>query len=224
MPDTFDLKLRGGNELDLSGGQLQLVGGAAWVRQAIETSLSLVKGEWFIDPTVGMPYFDQVLVKNPNLSLVRSVFKKAILAVPHVTGLPTLDLAFHRAARQLSLSFVATTDLGLVSGSWPATGDVPAVPTVTWIAETVVSGSADPGSTVTLLVDGSVAGLVPVGTGGSWSLNVPELMPGSALTARASNGSGTSAESAPVYVPLRTVSAGAPNSIPWDGEQWIVTE
>ncbi len=114
MADTFDLKLRGGNELDLSGGQLQLVGGAPWVRQAIQTSLSLVRGEWFLDPTLGMPYFDQVLGKNPNLSLVRSVFKKAILAVPHVTGLPTLNLSFNRAARELSLSFVATTETSIV--------------------------------------------------------------------------------------------------------------
>ncbi len=38
-------------------------------------------------------------------------------------------------------------------------------------------------------------------------------------------GSGTSAESAPVYVlPLGTISTEAPNSIPRDGEQWIVTE
>ena len=214
MADTFDLKLRSGNELDLSGGQLQLVGGAAWVRQAIQTSISLVLGEWFIDPTVGMPYFDQVLVKNPNLSLVRSVFKKAILAVPHVTGLPTLDLNFDRAARELSLSFVATTDLGLVSGSWPATGDAPAVPTISGIAGTVISGSADPGSTVTVLVDGEVSGFVHIGAPGAWRLDVAGLAPGSAVTAR----SGTSAESAPFYVPVPPPTITSPA----DGFTYVV--
>ena len=187
MADTFDLKLRSGNELDLAGGQLNLVGGAAWVRQAIETSLSLVKGEWFLDPTLGMPYFDQVLVKNPNLSLVRSVFKKAILAVPHVTGLPTLDLSFDRAARELSLSFVATTDLGLVSGSWPVAGEVLTVQ-VTGAAPTIISpsdhdtagttaaftGTAQAGVTVELYRDGVLVGTVVADASGAWSLpNVP---------------------------------------------------
>ncbi len=220
----MNLRLLGGNELDLSRGRLQFVSDAQEVRQAIETRLSLVKGEWFLDPDAGLPLWDRVLVKGPNLAVVKNEIRKIILATDGATGLVSLTLSLDRGSRQVSATFVATTNRGLVAGSWPTSGAVPAVPRVIGFAETAIFGSADRGSTVTVLVDGVVSGSVAVGADGSWSLNVPGLMPGSAVTARASNVNGTSAESSPVYVPLRTVSAGAPNSIPWDGEQWIVTE
>jgi len=88
----YDLALRPGNELDLTGGQLNFVGGAAWVAQNVQCHLSLVLGEWFLDPTQGVPYFDSILVKNPNMPLVRSILMKAILAVPHVTGIASLNI------------------------------------------------------------------------------------------------------------------------------------
>ncbi len=115
----MNLRLLGGNELDLSGGRLNFVSGPDETRQAIQTALSLVKGEWFLDTDAGVPLFERILVKGPNLALVKSVIRKTVLAVPRVTGVPVLEVTFNRAARSLAVQFTATSDAGTVSG--PAT-------------------------------------------------------------------------------------------------------
>jgi hypothetical protein len=110
-----NLRLLGGNELDLTGGRLNFVTDADEVRQLIGTRLALVRGEWFLDPDAGLPLFERVLVKAPNLALVKNEVRKVILATPGVTALASLDLALDRS-RALSGSWVARTDRSIVSG------------------------------------------------------------------------------------------------------------
>jgi hypothetical protein len=128
----MNLRLLGGNELDLSGGQPRFVSGADEVRQAIQARLSLVQGEWFLDPTAGMDLFGHVLVKNPNLALVKREIRTIILATAHVTGIVSLDLSLDRASRQLSATFVATTDGNgvTVSGSIQMSLEAPTITSV----------------------------------------------------------------------------------------------
>lgn len=120
MADAIDLRLSpGSRELDLSGGQLHFVSGLESVRQDLETVLAFVRGEWFLEPdAVGIPIFDRVLVKNPNLSYIRSVYAEALRARAHVTAVSELKVTLDRANRTLKIAFVVTTDLGgTVSGS-----------------------------------------------------------------------------------------------------------
>jgi len=57
----------------------------AAVAQAIQTALRLIQGEWFLDNTVGVPYFTQVLGYNTQ-SLYDNVIKQAILSVQGVVA------------------------------------------------------------------------------------------------------------------------------------------
>jgi len=105
-----DLRLKNG-DLYYAAGNLFFVTGSEWLQQAIVTNLRSVKGDWFIDPTFGVPYFEQILVKGPNLPLIRSVLKRAILAVKYVKSVDEITLDYQRADRELRVTFTATPSL-----------------------------------------------------------------------------------------------------------------
>lgn len=94
-------------------GDLQLVDGAARVAQQIKVTLLLFLGEWFLDTDFGVPYLEQVLVKNPNFAGVNALLRARILDVPGVTRIVSLSMDMNRQARTLSVTFSAETPFGL---------------------------------------------------------------------------------------------------------------
>lgn len=114
-PSVFarDLKLDPTTgDLALSGGDLVLVSGVEAIAQDLRFRLRFFAGEWFADIDQGLPYFDQVLVKNPNVDQVRGIFRDCILGTDGVKNLLDLSLAFDSALRTLTLTFKVDTDLG----------------------------------------------------------------------------------------------------------------
>jgi hypothetical protein len=93
------------HDLVLFDGQLQLSGGLA---QRIDCYLRTFLGEWWADPTLGVPYFQEILKKNPDLSVVRQAILSVILQVPGVVSVPSLTVNLDRATRRMSVSFEAT--------------------------------------------------------------------------------------------------------------------
>jgi hypothetical protein len=112
-----DLALGTDGDLELEGGDLQLASGIEAVRQDATARLRFIRGEWFLDATVGLPYFTDVFVKAPDLARLRVLFGAELRATPGVGEVTDLALDFDRAARQLTWRFRATSDLGEVVGS-----------------------------------------------------------------------------------------------------------
>ncbi len=102
-----DFKLDAFGELDLSSDDLVFVTGADAVAQHLKIRLRFVQGEWFLDQRVGLPYFTQIWVKNPNLAAIQSVFRRAIITTPGVDVLERIDQEFDSATRQLEIDFSA---------------------------------------------------------------------------------------------------------------------
>lgn len=75
--------------------------------QRLRTKFKFFLGEWAFDPRVGLPLFEKVYVKNPNITAVRAMYREAILGDPNVDSLVSLNLDFDRALRKLTLSFEA---------------------------------------------------------------------------------------------------------------------
>lgn len=102
------------HDLVLFNGQLQLSGGLA---QRIDCYLRTFLGEWWADPTIGVPYFQEILKKNPDLTVVRQAILSVILQVPGVVSVPSCEVVLDRSSRRMSVSFAATG-----SDEMPVTG------------------------------------------------------------------------------------------------------
>jgi hypothetical protein len=77
------------------------------VAQDLLISLSLFKGEWFLDPSQGMPYFQSILGNRTPLTIVGQIFKQAILSRPGVKQITSFNLK-RIASRSIELIFAAT--------------------------------------------------------------------------------------------------------------------
>jgi hypothetical protein len=93
---------------------LQLVEKEDAVGQHLSQRLKTFAGEWFLDLRLGVPYFSQVLVKNPDPVVLDSVFKSEIIHTPGIVELRQFDLRLDAGTRQLQLSFTAVADSGAV--------------------------------------------------------------------------------------------------------------
>jgi hypothetical protein len=71
------------------------------VQQLLFTRFRFFLGEWFLDPTTGIPYFQSILGQKVALSIVAQVFKQVITTCPGVASLDSFSLAVdaRRAAK-----------------------------------------------------------------------------------------------------------------------------
>ena len=87
------------------------------IQQRISQVLKTIAGEWFLDLDYGLPYFEQILVKNPNLPSVQDIFRRALLSVKGVSSVERLTLSLDTPNRILRVDWVVSTDLGLLVGT-----------------------------------------------------------------------------------------------------------
>ena len=105
-----DLKLSASTgDLELVEGDLVLVAGAEGVASDLRSRLQTFAGEWFLDTSIGLPYFAEFEAKASLLRL-EEMFRGAILETPGVARLESLTLS--KSGRTLSVRFRAITDLG----------------------------------------------------------------------------------------------------------------
>lgn len=98
------------------GGRFVRIGGVESIAQAVRSRLRLLLGDYFIDPQEGVPYWEQILVKNPSLSAVREIFRRTIVGTPGVDEVLQLDLTLS-TERHLRVTARCDTDLGEITVS-----------------------------------------------------------------------------------------------------------
>lgn len=76
--------------------------------QRIDCRLRTFLGEFWLDVTLGVPYFQEILKKNPDMQAVRAAFAAEIQKVPGVKTLESLEVSIDRAARKLTVIFRVT--------------------------------------------------------------------------------------------------------------------
>jgi hypothetical protein len=95
-------------DLALTSGSARAIDGSAYAKQKVAVRCQFYLGEWFLNSKEGIPYFRDVLVKNPNPDTVRSVFRRTILSVPGIVSVDSLKYSLDSQTRIASISFQAT--------------------------------------------------------------------------------------------------------------------
>lgn len=83
--------------------------------------LSFFWREWFLDNTQGLPFYQQILIKNPDLAKIDALFINVILGTPGIESLLSYSFDLNTVTRTLTVKFKANTSSGVID--W--TGDVP---------------------------------------------------------------------------------------------------
>ena len=110
----LDLALNAKTHDLVLNGDVMFIDNVERVAQQIKIQLLTFLGEWFLDVTHGVPYLDYVLVKNPNFTLIREIFREQILKVDGVSNLVSIDIDFETATRKMLLSYEAETEYGMI--------------------------------------------------------------------------------------------------------------
>lgn len=116
-PATGDLRLTQDpdDETDTLGGiQVRLVSGSIAVAQRVNIRFRLWLTEYHLDTRVGIPYVQQVLVANPDLALIRSLFRRVIKSTPGIKSVGALVMRWLKPDRRLIVDEFRAT---LVDGS-----------------------------------------------------------------------------------------------------------
>lgn len=80
------------------------------VAQKIRIRLLWFLNEWRWDPEEGIPYFDDVFVKNPNLDAIESVIREKIFEIPEVIEVGDISVTLNSDQRKVTIRFEAKTD------------------------------------------------------------------------------------------------------------------
>ena len=93
-----DLMINDCGDLAIDNGDAVLVSGADQVRQAWIIHMNTFLGEWFLDQSIGLPYFQEIFTKRISEERLKQIFTDETLSVPGVTKVTnvivgTIDLS-----------------------------------------------------------------------------------------------------------------------------------
>jgi len=83
-------------------------------RQRLTSKLQTFLGEWFLNENIGIPYYQDILKKHPDLRRIKALFHEVIIADEQVASLESpLVLDYDAGSRSLSLAFEALLNDGV---------------------------------------------------------------------------------------------------------------
>lgn len=80
------------------------------VSQQIKIRLRWFAREWRWNEEMGLPYFEELLVKNPNIEYFEGLIREEIFNVEKVTEVESVNITYDRKTRKGTIKFVAYTD------------------------------------------------------------------------------------------------------------------
>lgn len=84
---------------------LRILEGGPALLQRIKVRLRWFLGEWFLDQRQGMPYYRDIMVKNPDPILLASIFRQVLLSTPGIVRIGFLTISLDRPTREVRVDF-----------------------------------------------------------------------------------------------------------------------
>lgn len=119
---AFNLKLDSNHDIIIGRGTTR-VAGLDYTIQLVKNRLLTVLGEWKANKSLGLPWFSDIMVKAPDLSLVEGLILSCIKGTPHVLDVLRINLELDKSNRVLNVTFEALSDWGLFEGNVPFGGN-----------------------------------------------------------------------------------------------------
>ncbi|AIQ31631.1 hypothetical protein P40081_28470 [Paenibacillus sp. FSL P4-0081] len=101
------LKLDDTGDIVLASGQLQMVSGPEEIAQSCRLILGVQKGEWFLNPELGIDH-RKFLGKGVSRDELQDEIMSGLLQEPRVQTVDSITFEVDRKLRRLVISFTAT--------------------------------------------------------------------------------------------------------------------
>lgn len=92
MAELGDIAVNSIGDLILINSDIQVLNRRESVMQRVRIALLMVRGEWFRQRAVGVPWFTDILKKPIERVIADRTLRRAILSVPGVTSVERLAL------------------------------------------------------------------------------------------------------------------------------------
>jgi len=112
--NATDLKCSTTGDIIIENGDLQLVAGVEELQQRLLTRLRWFYGEYQFDVTLGVRYFEDILVKNPNLPNIEVLLKNMIAETDGVNKITSFQFSYDPVRRSASVSFDVESIYGTI--------------------------------------------------------------------------------------------------------------
>lgn len=103
------------HDIETTENDLVLIDELEAIKQNLKIRLWFFFSEWFLDTSLGLRYFEDILVKGPNLPKVESLIKATILQTENVNQLLSFGLTYSATGRMTNIEFMVDTAFGIVS-------------------------------------------------------------------------------------------------------------
>ena len=104
----IDIMLTADGDLSVSAsGDISINDG---VCQAVRIRLLWIFGEWKFAPEYGIPYFEYMLVKNPDIELIRRIVRDGAMSVDKVADVRNIGIEIDKRLRTLFITLEIITD------------------------------------------------------------------------------------------------------------------
>lgn len=103
------------NDLEIVGFDLTLVNDRDQIAQNLGIRLAFVLGEWYLDITAGIPYYQDFFIKAPNQIQIETVLKEEIVNTVGVNEILAFSTNYNppgSPARTFTVNFQVNTVAG----------------------------------------------------------------------------------------------------------------
>ena len=101
------------NNVSLTNGFQSLISGQDETIQRIRLTLTAFQGEWFLDESSGLPYFQDIVVRGVNEGAVEQIYRAAIQDIPGVAEVNELTIGLGNSDfRIMTISITVRTTTG----------------------------------------------------------------------------------------------------------------
>lgn len=104
------------HDIVLEDGDIKAVDGKEEIVQRVKVTLLAWAGEWLFDTAFGLPYREEIIVRDPNLEAIDARLRDIISNIEGIITILELFLSLDPISRILTVTSTLDTVEGRVSG------------------------------------------------------------------------------------------------------------
>lgn len=110
----MDMTYEDDNDIVIKNGDIEVVDEPQASAQRMRDRLLTFRGEWFLNLQFGVPYRDNILIKNPRADVISAILKAEMLKSAEGT-FTSFESSFNQKTRALTVSATMETTDGEAS-------------------------------------------------------------------------------------------------------------